>query len=182
MLYNFFKDALIEKNGFLKIYWDESETIEHETYRSLTPAEKEALNDTKDEIEVIEEEIFDKPQKKKRVLTEAQKEALAKGRAKAKALREKQKEQEKTNTDKVKRRAKTKKQIERAEAVGKRVHRNANQKKFEDAFYKIAENFDDEKQLDEFTKHCENMSYDDFATQETMKNKLASIIKLAMEK
>ena len=45
-------------------------------------------------LEVIEEEIFDKPQKKKRVLTEAQKEALAKGRAKAKALREKQKEQE----------------------------------------------------------------------------------------
>ena len=40
LLYNFFKDALIEKNGFLKIYWDESETIEHETYRNLTPAEK----------------------------------------------------------------------------------------------------------------------------------------------
>ena len=58
LLYNFFKDALIEKNGFLKIYWDESETIEHETYRNLTPAEKEALNDTKDEIEVIEEETI----------------------------------------------------------------------------------------------------------------------------
>ena len=32
-------------------------------------------------LEVIEEEVFEKP-KKKRVLTEAQKEALAKGRAK----------------------------------------------------------------------------------------------------
>ena len=32
LLYNFFKDALIEKNGFLKIYYDESETVEHETY------------------------------------------------------------------------------------------------------------------------------------------------------
>lgn len=133
-------------------------------------------------LEVIEEEVFDKPQKKKRVLTESQKEALAKGRAKAKALREKQKEQEKTNADKVKRRAKTKKQIERAEAVTKRVHRNANQKKFEDSFYKIAEQFDDEEQLEAFTKHCEEMTYDDFATNESMKSKLTSIIKQAMQK
>lgn len=132
-------------------------------------------------LEVIEEEVFEKP-KKKRVLTEAQKEALAKGRAKAKALREKQKEQEKTNTDKLKRRAKTKKQIQRAEAVTKRVHRNANQKKFEDSFYKIAEQFDDEEQLEAFTKHCEEMTYDDFATNDSMKTKLASIIKQAMQK
>ena len=45
LLYNFFKDALIEKNGFLKIYYDESETVEHETYKNLTKAEKDALND-----------------------------------------------------------------------------------------------------------------------------------------
>lgn len=132
-------------------------------------------------LEVIEEEVFEKP-KKKRVLTEAQKEALAKGRAKAKAMRDKQKEQEKTNTDKLKRRAKTKKQIQRADAVTKRVHRNANQKKFEDSFYKIAEQFDDEEQLEAFTKHCEEMTYDDFATNDSMKTKLASIIKQAMQK
>ena len=57
LLYNFFKDALIEKNGFLKIYFDESETIEHETYKNLTKAEKDALEDTKDEIEIVEEEV-----------------------------------------------------------------------------------------------------------------------------
>ena len=57
LLYNFFKDALIEKNGFLKIYYDESETIEHETYKNLTKAEKDALEDTKDEIEIVEEEV-----------------------------------------------------------------------------------------------------------------------------
>ena len=27
LLYNFFKDALIEKNGFLKVYWDEQERV-----------------------------------------------------------------------------------------------------------------------------------------------------------
>ena len=57
LLYNFFKDALIEKNGFLKIYYDENETVEHETYKNLTKIEKDALEDTEDEIEVIDEEI-----------------------------------------------------------------------------------------------------------------------------
>jgi len=56
LLYNFFKDALIEKNGFLKVYFDELERVEHETYKNLTQAEKEALLDTKDDIEVVEEE------------------------------------------------------------------------------------------------------------------------------
>ena len=59
LLYNFFKDALIEKNGFLKIYWDESETVEFETYENLSMEDKEALSDTKDEIEIIEEEEFE---------------------------------------------------------------------------------------------------------------------------
>ena len=58
LLYNFFKDALIEKNGFLKVYYDESQKVEHETYKNLTQAEKDALNDTKDEIEEVEEEII----------------------------------------------------------------------------------------------------------------------------
>ena len=57
LLYNFFKDALIEKNGFLKIYYDESENVEHETYKNLTKIEKDALEDTEDEIEVIDEDI-----------------------------------------------------------------------------------------------------------------------------
>jgi hypothetical protein len=56
LLYNFFKDALIEKNGFLKIYYDESEKVEHETYKNLTKTEKDLLEDTKDEIEIVEEE------------------------------------------------------------------------------------------------------------------------------
>ena len=47
LLYNFFKDALIEKNGFLKIYWDDSEKVDYETYENLSIVEKEALQDTK---------------------------------------------------------------------------------------------------------------------------------------
>ncbi len=59
LLYNFFKDALIEKNGFLKIYWDDSEKVDYETYENLSKVEKDALEDTKDEIEIVEEEIFE---------------------------------------------------------------------------------------------------------------------------
>jgi len=60
LLYNFFKDALIEKNGFLKVYYDESERVEHETYKNLTEDEYYALMDTDDDIEKIsEEEIVD---------------------------------------------------------------------------------------------------------------------------
>ncbi len=60
LLYNFFKDALIEKNGFLKVYYDESERVEHETYKNLTEDEYYALMDTNDDIEKIsEEEIVD---------------------------------------------------------------------------------------------------------------------------
>ena len=59
LLYNFFKDALIEKNGFLKIYYDESEKVEFETYKNLSKAEKDALMDTKNEIEVVEEEVYE---------------------------------------------------------------------------------------------------------------------------
>jgi len=60
LLYNFFKDALIEKNGFLKVYYDESERIEYETYKNLNEDEYYALMDTDDDIEKIEtEEIVD---------------------------------------------------------------------------------------------------------------------------
>ena len=59
LLYNFFKDALIEKNGFLKIYWDDSEKVDYETYENLSAVEKETLQDTKDEIEIVEEEVFE---------------------------------------------------------------------------------------------------------------------------
>jgi hypothetical protein len=57
LLYNFFKDALLEKNGILKIYYDKIQKVEYETYQNLTQAEKDALNDTQDEIEVVEETI-----------------------------------------------------------------------------------------------------------------------------
>ena len=55
LLYNFFKDALLEKNGILKVFYDESEEVEHETYKNLDDAEYQALIDDK-EVEIISHE------------------------------------------------------------------------------------------------------------------------------
>ena len=58
LLYNFFKDALIEKNGILKIFYDETEDVEHETYKNLTDEEYKVLVDNP-EVEILEEEVRD---------------------------------------------------------------------------------------------------------------------------
>ena len=57
ILYTWFKDALIEKNGIVKVYWDESEKVEQETYQNLNDEEYKILIDS-DDVEVVEEESF----------------------------------------------------------------------------------------------------------------------------
>ena len=42
-LYTCFKDALIQKNGILKVYWDDSNKSEREEYNRLTDDELENL-------------------------------------------------------------------------------------------------------------------------------------------
>ena len=56
LLYNFFKDALIEKNGILKVFYDETEEVEHETYKNLTDEEYKVLIDSP-EVEILEDEV-----------------------------------------------------------------------------------------------------------------------------
>ncbi|MDC3307084.1 hypothetical protein OAV02_00045 [bacterium] len=57
ILYTWFKDALIEKNGIVKVYWDENEKVEQETYQNLNDEEYKILIDN-DDVEVVEEESF----------------------------------------------------------------------------------------------------------------------------
>ena len=57
ILYTWFKDALIEKNGIVKVYWDESEKVEQETYENLNDQEYKILLDN-DDVEVVQEESF----------------------------------------------------------------------------------------------------------------------------
>ncbi len=58
LLYNFFKDALIEKNGIVKVYWDDSKKVEQETYENLNDQEYSLLLNN-DDVEVVEEESFE---------------------------------------------------------------------------------------------------------------------------
>ena len=53
ILYSWFKDALLEKNGIVKVYWDESKKYEHETYQDLNEDSYQSIiND--ENVEVIE--------------------------------------------------------------------------------------------------------------------------------
>ena len=77
ILYTWFKDALIEKNGIVKVYWDESEKVEQETYQNLNDEEYKILIDN-DDVEVVKEESF-VDEKAKEQLEELKQLALAQG-------------------------------------------------------------------------------------------------------
>ena len=63
ILYTWFKDALLEKNGIVKIYWHEDQSVSQETYKNLNDTEYEVLiND--DNVEIIDHEEFEDEQAK----------------------------------------------------------------------------------------------------------------------
>ena len=56
VLYTWFKDALLEKNGIVKVYWDDSSSVEQETYENLNDQEYQLLVDDENvEIEYDED-------------------------------------------------------------------------------------------------------------------------------
>jgi len=57
VLYTWFKDALLEKNGIVKVYWDDSSSVEQETYENLNDQEYQLLVDDEN-VEIVEEESF----------------------------------------------------------------------------------------------------------------------------
>jgi len=57
ILYTWFKDALLEKNGIVKVYWDDSSSVEQETYENLNDQEYQLLVDDEN-VTVVEEESF----------------------------------------------------------------------------------------------------------------------------
>ena len=54
ILYTWFKDALLEKNGIVKVFWDDSLSVEQETYENLNDEEYQLLLDD-DNVEIVEE-------------------------------------------------------------------------------------------------------------------------------
>ena len=60
ILHNFIKDALIEKNGILKVFYYESDKVEREEYERLSDDEFTLLVED-DDVEVIEHTAYDDP-------------------------------------------------------------------------------------------------------------------------
>tara|TARA_X000001388_G_scaffold28287_1_gene19961 strand:+ start:2950 stop:5139 length:2190 start_codon:yes stop_codon:yes gene_type:complete len=58
ILLTWFKDALLEKNGIVKVFWDDSVGVEQETYENLNDQEYQLLI-SDDNVEVVEEEEFE---------------------------------------------------------------------------------------------------------------------------
>ena len=55
ILYNWFKDALLEKNGIVKVYWEDIKKAEHETYENLNEDSYQSIIN-EDDVEVLEHE------------------------------------------------------------------------------------------------------------------------------
>ena len=64
ILHNWFKDALLQKTGIVKAYWDEKVDVTKEKYESLTDDELMMLMQD-DDLEIVEKETRGQRQKKK---------------------------------------------------------------------------------------------------------------------
>lgn len=60
VLYGFIKDALLSKNGIVKVFWDERELQERETYYDLDDAQFAMLM-ADEEVELVEHTAKDAP-------------------------------------------------------------------------------------------------------------------------
>ena len=57
IMHTWFKDALLQKNGIVKVYWDEKEEVNTESYENLTEEELTLLL-ADEQYEVVEQEQF----------------------------------------------------------------------------------------------------------------------------
>lgn len=77
ILYTWFKDALLSKNGVVKVYWDESEETETHTFTQLDDAQYYEIA-SKDDIEILEHDEYPQPGAEERIAM-LQHEAMMRG-------------------------------------------------------------------------------------------------------
>jgi len=62
VLHDWFKDALLLRNGYVKRWWDETEEVSQETYTGLAPEEAallmQSLEQSGDEVEIVGQEVI----------------------------------------------------------------------------------------------------------------------------
>jgi hypothetical protein len=69
VLYSFIKDALLSKNGFVKVWWEETEREEEETYFGLTDDQFMMIASDPD-VEIVEHSEYDTPNQDPKELDE----------------------------------------------------------------------------------------------------------------
>jgi hypothetical protein len=57
IFYTWFKDALLSKNGYIKVYYEEQEEVENESYQGLTDAQIQMLGSDKN-VQILEHETY----------------------------------------------------------------------------------------------------------------------------
>ena len=57
IIYNWLHDGLLQKNGYVKVYWEESEDVTEEPYRGVTDEELLMLAQNP-EVEIVEHEAY----------------------------------------------------------------------------------------------------------------------------
>ena len=62
IIHNWFKDALIEKTGIVKVWWDDHQDVKREEYKGLTVPEIAALMQGPEKVEIIEASPSEMPQ------------------------------------------------------------------------------------------------------------------------
>lgn len=60
VLYSFIKDALLSKVGIVKVFWEEREEEERQTYYDLDDAQL-AMLVADDDVEIVEHTVKDRP-------------------------------------------------------------------------------------------------------------------------
>ena len=60
IFYVWFKDALLSKNGYVKVYYEEEEDVDEEEYKGLTDAQLDMLAQD-DNVEIVEYESYPDP-------------------------------------------------------------------------------------------------------------------------
>ena len=60
IMYSWFHDALLQKNGIVKVWWNDYEEVEREEYHNLTDIELEQVVQN-DNVEIIEHDSYEGP-------------------------------------------------------------------------------------------------------------------------
>ena len=161
-----------EKTFFFSITFDTFDTFEDfKLFFFLFKIHMSSVSEAIDEIK--EEEIFEKPKKAKRVLTEKQKEALAKGRAKVKENKAKKTSAELKKEQREEKKVLSKRQLKALEQVKK----NKTLDEWDETKSNILATMPDVDSYNLLNNYLDKLTPEDILDKKVLKHKIGSFAK-----